>query len=173
MFSSPCSSLSLCLCLSLSLSNCVLYCTKSSNKHNRAAKAKHEACVSSLLWLCLDIMHCFRRGRESLLGIKSKLWHWVGTELLGITLSTGMFARRAVSLDFPLSAKWLLRCQNPWCAWCQRKVNSHIPCRRTSLGTALSASSGSLPADTSSQPQQGVSLAAADIASTPHLSSHP
>lgn len=59
----------------------------------------------------------------------------MGTELLGLTLSPGMFARQAVSLDLPLSAKWLLRCQNPWCARCQRKVNSHIPFLRTSLGT--------------------------------------
>lgn len=93
----------------------------------------------------------------------------LGIELLEMTLSMGMFARRAVSLDFPLSAKWLLCCQNLWCAWCQRKVNSHLPFLRSSLGTALSPSSGSFPADTSSRPQQGVSLVAVAIASTPPL----
>lgn len=91
----------------------------------------------------------------------------LGTELLGMTLSTGMFARRAVSLDFPLSAKSLLCCQNPQCAWCQRKVDSQIPCLRTSVGTALSASAGSSPAESSSHPQLGVPLVAAVVALTP------
>lgn len=77
----------------------------------------------------------------------------LGTELLGITLSTGMFVRHAVALDFPPSAKSSLCCQSPWCAWCQRKVNSHIPCLRSSPGTALNASAGSFPADRSSHPQ--------------------
>lgn len=51
----------------------------------------------------------------------------LGTELLGMTLPTVMFALlgKAVSLDFTLTAKWLLCCQNPHCAWCQKKVNSH------------------------------------------------
>lgn len=97
----------------------------------------------------------------------------LGTELLGVTLSTGMFARRAVSLDFPFSAKRLLCRQNPWCSWCQRKVNSqHIACIGTGLGATLTFS-GSFPADTLSHPQRGVSVVAVATASTPVLSTHP
>lgn len=57
----------------------------------------------STLWLFLDILHCFREERESLLGIKSKLLQ-LGTELLGMTLATVMF----VTAMFPDPAVWLL-----------------------------------------------------------------
>lgn len=45
----------------------------------------------------------------------------LGTELLEMTLSTGMFLTRAGSLEFLLSAKQLPCCQKPWCDWCQKE----------------------------------------------------
>lgn len=125
-----------------------------------------------LLWLDSDIMHCFPGERKSLSGIKSKLRHWEPSYW-------EWPCRRGClrSEQFP----WIfLRQPSGCCAastravpWCQRKVNSHIPCLRSSPGTALNASSGWRPADTSSHPQQGVSVVAVVTACTPPLISAP
>lgn len=111
-------------------------------------------------------MHCSRRERESLLGIKSKLWQW---ELSKWEWPCRRGCERGK--QFPR----ISHCQPSGCcvarthsAWCLVSKEMWIPTNPTSepvWGQALRASSGSFPADTLSPPQQGVSLVMEVIAS--------
>ena len=118
----------------------------------------------SLLWLCLDIMHCFRGERESILGIKSTLWH-SGNWATGTYPVNRDVCEASSFLGFPTLGQVVAALPEPVVRLVSKE--SEFPHTLPQNQSGHRASSGSFPADTSSHPQHGMSLVAVVIASTP------